>query len=250
MRSNPYYQPYWDNRGKSEHTTPPPLKKLDSELQHYGVLGMKWGVRNYQNEDGTLTMLGKLHYKDGRIMSNETMSKWASFVKEYLESSSGVYKNNDLKHAYSQYETWVESMASLYREEYKKKAWEIYDVTGDDSVFGNGSLKWDEQFYNRAYQEANQFLAKDLNDDQKAAFIAYSALKDAGIADQFNIEVNKSAILFIHIKTGTVFKTLKSAQEYAKTIGRTQREKNVQSKGVSVKVDKSKSVSSKPVGSR
>lgn len=31
------------------------------ELYHYGVLGMKWGVRRYQNSDGTLTDLGKKH---------------------------------------------------------------------------------------------------------------------------------------------------------------------------------------------
>lgn len=28
-------------------------------LVHYGVLGMKWGIRRYQNEDGSLTDLGK-----------------------------------------------------------------------------------------------------------------------------------------------------------------------------------------------
>lgn len=32
------------------------------ELYHYGVLGMKWGIRRYQNKDGSLTSAGKKHY--------------------------------------------------------------------------------------------------------------------------------------------------------------------------------------------
>ena len=28
-------------------------------LEHHGILGMKWGVRRYQNKDGTLTAAGK-----------------------------------------------------------------------------------------------------------------------------------------------------------------------------------------------
>jgi hypothetical protein len=33
-----------------------------SELYHYGIKGQKWGIRRYQNEDGTLTPEGKKRY--------------------------------------------------------------------------------------------------------------------------------------------------------------------------------------------
>lgn len=34
-------------------------------LAHYGIAGMKWGRRRYQNDDGSLTTLGRLHYGIG-----------------------------------------------------------------------------------------------------------------------------------------------------------------------------------------
>ena len=34
-----------------------------NELYHHGIRGMKWGVRRYQNEDGTLTIEGKKRYQ-------------------------------------------------------------------------------------------------------------------------------------------------------------------------------------------
>ena len=33
-----------------------------SFLAHHGILGMKWGVRRYQNKDGSLTAAGRVRY--------------------------------------------------------------------------------------------------------------------------------------------------------------------------------------------
>ena len=34
------------------------------ELCHYGVKGMKWGIRRYQNKDGSLTPKGRKHIEE------------------------------------------------------------------------------------------------------------------------------------------------------------------------------------------
>lgn len=34
-------------------------------IQHSGILGQRWGIRRYQNKDGSLTPEGKVRYGDG-----------------------------------------------------------------------------------------------------------------------------------------------------------------------------------------
>ena len=44
-------------------------------LQHYGIKGMKWGVRRYQNKDGSLTSAGKKRYDYEDSGSKENAQK-------------------------------------------------------------------------------------------------------------------------------------------------------------------------------
>lgn len=41
------------------------MDDIKERIEHSGILGMKWGIRRYQNPDGSLTLLGRLHYGVG-----------------------------------------------------------------------------------------------------------------------------------------------------------------------------------------
>ena len=51
-------------------------------LQHHGILGMKWGVRRYQNEDGSLTEEGRRRYG----ADDSTVKKMFDYAKEGIKN--------------------------------------------------------------------------------------------------------------------------------------------------------------------
>ena len=64
------------------------------ELYHHGIKGQKWGVRRYQNEDGTYTSLGKERRRtgDGRFRSVSSLIGSAEADKLRAERQKGMAK--------------------------------------------------------------------------------------------------------------------------------------------------------------
>lgn len=59
-------------------------------LEHHGILGQKWGIRRYQNSDGTLTAEGKKRYSDSSEKTKEYYSNKADTHRKKAESALKV----------------------------------------------------------------------------------------------------------------------------------------------------------------
>lgn len=73
-----------------------------NELYHFGIKGQRWGVRRFQNPDGSLTPAGKARYGKSlydEYSKNEYHSKTASDITKQL------YNNENFRNKFYELQT-------------------------------------------------------------------------------------------------------------------------------------------------
>lgn len=98
-----------------------------NELYHYGIKGQKWGVRRYQNSDGSLTAAGKKRYISPASINRANNSietidrvRLGLTSERIIPANTKMYrvsvnKNETPESGRSTYVTYVQSDRNLYR---------------------------------------------------------------------------------------------------------------------------------------
>ena len=190
-------------------------------LMHHGVKGQKWGLRQWQNEDGSLTPAGREHYGYGSARGNfhRGLSKiYALNEKTYnklgnktLASLNKAYKESQLKKA---------SEADRKKIEKDRIKQEERDRKVDPSIAKNKETQrvaydyhnLSDRDFKAKYQTSKDVFAKRYEKTQGDTY--KSGLKKAAIATMINAMLPTAKTPYYDFKSGRI-KTIETGRKTA-----------------------------------
>ena len=146
----------------------------DPEFQHYGILGVKWGIRRYQNSDGTLTSAGKKRYRDDAKFDNREIRDMANKAAIVGNAAQIADKKVARAEKRNKGEKTIESLKKT-----QKALHEQYDILDEDL----------REAHNRAKEKYGEKAVGDLQ-YRKNGYAKgsgwYNSLNNWGIGARYN----------------------------------------------------------------
>ena len=149
---------------------------MTNELYHHGVKGQKWYVRRWQNEDGSLTPAGRIHYGYGtmKMYKNPGNQRFIKDVYKYADSDLDVLRKEradrieKIKKDYglTEYREKLKSLENPYKEALDKKN----SRNLLEKIEGKKELKKLDKEFDKIWNEQNRLL-KEANYEEKRAKI-------------------------------------------------------------------------------
>lgn len=136
----------------------PPLRP--DELMHHGVLGQKWGIRRYQNKDGTLTAKGKKH-KEAMASAFDYNARVRNQASEFTKSNYDFAKKG-MRGTPSKDELYT--LGKIYLNNRKMA---IYNETMSKAVKSD-QLKVGEDYVKKSLKIGDNFYDKQFTDKGKS----------------------------------------------------------------------------------
>lgn len=162
----------------------------DDFLAHHGVKGQKWGIRNYQNEDGSYTAKGRGRYSDGkphygrhdRMNSNDSRD---SAVTRRVKADYNNLSNREFKAKYQTSRNTYRHRVNRRGDPYANRSAANKAMLGAAQKYANSSLgKHTINTVHNSFRKRDQYraTARDLLVGMGTAKIAKIASAKAAIA--------------------------------------------------------------------
>ena len=166
---------------------------MNDYLEHFGILGMHWGIRRFQNEDGTLTPAGIERYRknkkfadkyDGGALKRKraemnSESELKTNADKLLNRISNGEKNKTSKLTEKINKEWTKTKEYKEHKEASDAITEAYLFSDGDLVLTEPVLKYFEELSNKSEQKLTEITNKYI--DQ----VASAYLSDMGYEDTY-----------------------------------------------------------------